>query len=63
MNILEKPVRFLKETKVELSKVSWSTREELIGSTIVVISMTFIAGLFIFIIDFLLSKVLSVLFK
>ena len=33
MNLIHKPVNFLKEVKVELGKVSWSTREELIASS------------------------------
>jgi preprotein translocase subunit SecE len=63
MGILQKPVNFLKEVKAELGKVSWSTRQELIGSTLVVIVITFIAALFIGIIDVLLSKGLSIVFK
>jgi preprotein translocase subunit SecE len=63
MNILKKPVDFLKEVRVELSKVSWSSREELIGSTSVVLVITFILGVFIGIIDLLLSKGLSLIFK
>ena len=63
MNIFGKAINFLKEVKAELSKVSWSTREELIGSTMVVIVITFISAVFIGLIDLLLSKVLSVMFK
>jgi len=48
---------------VELSKVSWSTRQELVGSTIVVIMITLIMGLFIGLLDLILSKGLSLLFK
>ncbi len=63
MNIIQKPIKFLKEVKVELGKVAWSTRQELIGSTIVVIVITAIMGLFIGVIDISLSKFLSLLFK
>ena len=63
MNILNKVIGFLNEVKVELSKVSWSTRQELVGSTIVVITITLIMGLFIGLLDLLLSKGLSLLFK
>jgi len=63
MNILNKVIGFLNEVKVELSKVSWSTRQELVGSTIVVIMITLIMGLFIGLLDLLLSKGLSLLFK
>jgi len=63
MDILKKPINFLNEVKAELNKVSWSTRQELIGSTLVVIAITFIMAVFIGIIDLLLSKGLSLLFK
>ncbi|HAH21271.1 MAG TPA: preprotein translocase subunit SecE [Candidatus Omnitrophica bacterium] len=54
---------FLSEVKVELSKVSWSTRHELFGATSVVISATFILALYIGIVDFSLSRLLTVLIK
>jgi len=63
MNIFKKGINFLKEVKVELSKVSWSTRQELIGSTVVVIAITFIMATFIGIIDIFLSKVLILVFR
>jgi len=55
--------QFLTEVKQELEKVSWSTREELIGSTVVVITITAITAVFIGIIDLFLSKILSVMFR
>ena len=63
MNIISKPVNFLKEVKAELGKVAWSTRQELLASTIVVIVVTVILGVFIGIIDVILSKLLTILFK
>jgi len=63
MNIIAKPVNFIREVKAELGKVAWSTREELMSSTIVVIVVTTILGIFIGLIDMFLSKLLSLLFK
>jgi preprotein translocase subunit SecE len=63
MNIIKKPINFIKEVRAELGKVAWSTRQELMGSTIVVIVTTAIMGLFIGLIDITLSKLLSLLFK
>jgi len=62
-NILEKPINFLNQVKIELGKVSWSNRQELIGSTVVVIVITAILAVFIGVIDVVLSKMLSLLFK
>jgi preprotein translocase subunit SecE len=63
MNIIQKPIQFAKEARVELSKVSWSTREELLGSTFVVIGVTLLMAVFIGVMDLFLSRVLSILFK
>lgn len=63
MNIIKKTINFLKEVRQELGKVSWSTREELIGSTFVVIIITSIMVAFIGVIDLILSKMLSLVYK
>jgi preprotein translocase subunit SecE len=63
MSLIQKPVKFLKEVKAELAKVSWSTRQELTSSTIVVIVTTTLLGIFIGVIDIMLSKILSWVFK
>ncbi|OGX16902.1 MAG: preprotein translocase subunit SecE [Omnitrophica WOR_2 bacterium RBG_13_44_8b] len=54
---------FLTEVKTELSKVAWSSRQELITSTIVVITVTAIITAFIGVIDLTLSKMLASLLK
>ena len=54
---------FLLEVKAELGKVSWPSKDELIGSTAVVFMITGILGVFIGVIDLFLSQVLSLLFK
>ncbi|MFA5063252.1 MAG: preprotein translocase subunit SecE [Candidatus Omnitrophota bacterium] len=63
MNLIARPVNFIKEVKAELGKVAWSTREELLASTLVVIVVTLILGIFIGVLDIFLSKLLSLLFK
>jgi len=63
MNVFKKITDFLKEVKIELTKVSWSTRQELIGSTVVVITVTFIMAVFIGLIDILLSHILRLVFR
>jgi preprotein translocase subunit SecE len=63
MNIFQRIAKFFSEVKVELTKVAWSTREELIGATIAVISVTALLAVFIAIIDIFLSKILSLMFK
>ena len=63
MNILAKPINFFNEVRSELSKVSWSTRKELLASTVLVITVTGILTVFIGIVDLVLSRFLSVVFR
>jgi len=55
--------KFFTEVSVELKKVSWSTRSELIESTQVVLISTAFLGLFIAVIDLVLSKFIGVIIK
>ncbi len=57
-----KIVKFLKEVKGEFKKVTWPTKRELIGSTIVTIVVTLILSLFIGIVDRLLSLATKYIF-
>ena len=54
-------VQFLREVRVELSKVTWPTREELIQSTIVVLIAVAISGVFIAILDAIFSRLVSLI--
>jgi preprotein translocase subunit SecE len=54
-SIVKGIIRFLKEVRAELTKVTWPTRRELIGSTIVTVVVTLIISVFIGIIDRLLA--------
>jgi len=63
MGVFGRVFNFLKEVRVELSKVSWSTKQELIEATWVVIVITSILALFIGIVDIILSKILSMILK
>lgn len=59
----QKIKQFLIEVKTELGKVAWSSRAELMGATVVVIVITAIIAVYVFVIDFLLSGGLRMLFK
>ena len=52
-------VGFFNDVKLEMGKVSWSTRDELIGSTIVVIVSLAILSIFIGICDVVLSAAVN----
>ena len=55
-----KVVGFFNDIKLEMSKVSWPTRDELIGSTIVVIISLAILAIFIGICDVVVSKIVNI---
>jgi preprotein translocase subunit SecE len=48
--------KFFKEVKVELGKVTWPNRQELIGSTIIVIVLSVLMAVYIGFLDFVLSS-------
>lgn len=49
------------DVKFEMTKVSWPTWEELKSSTYIVLGLSFILILFLFSVDFLLSKILNII--
>lgn len=59
MDIFNKVKLFLKEAYNELRKVSWLSRKEVIGSTAVIIIFVCMTAIFISLVDFILSYVLS----
>ena len=48
---MEKIIKFLKEVRAEGTKVTWPTKQELIGSTIVTVVTTILVSAFIFGVD------------
>lgn len=57
------PVVFLKETRDELKKVVWPTRDEVIRLTSVVIIVSVIVGIFLGGIDYILTNLLTLIIK
>ena len=58
--MVEKTKNFLKDVRFELSKVSWPTWEELKSSTYVVLTLSLILIIFLFVVDFILAKILNI---
>ena len=55
------PVQFLKESYGELRKATWLTRQQAVGSTIVVIALVGVVAAYVAFIDFVLSIVMGAL--
>ena len=51
---------FLGDVRFEMSKVSWPTWDELRSSTYVVLTLSFILIVFLFMVDFILAKILKI---
>jgi len=54
-------IQFLREVKIELSKVTWPSRKQTIGSTIVVLVFVFAIALFLGMVDIGLSSVVRLI--
>ncbi|SMC36174.1 preprotein translocase subunit SecE [Desulfocicer vacuolatum DSM 3385] len=59
-NFIQKGLEFLREVRVELKKVTWPSRKQTAGSTLVVIILVFILGAFLGLVDISLSKLVQI---
>ena len=62
-NVFTRSLQFLREVKIELKKVTWPSRQQTLGSTLVVIVLVMIISLFLGMVDLGLSGVIRSLFK
>ena len=54
--MIAKVQNFIGEVLAEMKKVSWVTRQELWDSTLIVVGSAVLLGLFVAVVDFVLSK-------
>jgi len=59
-NAIQRGLQFLREVRVELKKVTWPSRKQTAGSTVVVIVLVFILGAFLGLVDISLSKLVQI---
>ena len=59
---MNKIINYFKSISVELRKVSWLTKEQLINSTIIVGVFSMLISVFLFILDFGLTQFVKILF-
>ena len=52
-------VEFFRETRREIAKVTWPTRRETVMTTVMIVAMALLAGIFFFIADSVLGFVIS----
>jgi preprotein translocase subunit SecE len=58
--VVQKSMQFLREVKIELKKVTWPTRKQTMGSTLVVVILVVIISLFLGLVDLGLSSLVRV---
>jgi len=61
MNALNNFIQYLKDVRSEMMKVSWPTRDDVIGATTVVVTFTVVLAVVVKIFDWGLSKALGVI--
>ena len=59
---MNKIINYFKSITVELRKVSWLTKEQLINSTIIVGVFSILVAVFLFILDFGLTRFVKIIF-
>jgi preprotein translocase subunit SecE len=59
MKILSRIIDYFKEARVEMKKVNWLTRKEVIKYTLIVIGLSFVVAIFLGGLDFLFTFLIS----
>ncbi|MFZ5915840.1 MAG: preprotein translocase subunit SecE [Chloroflexota bacterium] len=54
-------VRYFKDTRAELRKVSWPSREEAVNLTVIVVAVTAAMAVFLGTVDFLFTKLFELI--
>jgi len=56
MSAKEKIIKYGQETQLEMKKVAWPSREEMVGSTIATVILSVVVSIFIWFSDIGISK-------
>jgi preprotein translocase subunit SecE len=62
-NFFTRSVQFLREVKVELKKVTWPSRKQTLGSTVVVLVLVSIIAFFLGFVDIGLSSLVKIVLR
>ena len=60
--IMNKIINYFKGINLEMKKVSWLTKEQLLNSTFIVLAFAVLISLFLFILDFSLVEFVKLIF-
>ena len=60
---MNKVAKFLKEVQTELKKVIWPTREQAVRLTMIVVGVSLTVGLYVGILDYVLTKLVGLIVR
>ena len=60
--IMNKIINYFKGINLEMRKVSWLTKEQLLNSTFIVLGFAFLISIFLFVLDFSLVEFVKIVF-
>lgn len=60
--MIKKIKQFIEDVRVEMKKVIWPEKDQLINSTVIVIIVSAIFTLFIFFADTIISRIIKILY-
>ncbi len=59
---MQKLIQFIKEAWRELKNVTWPGRKEIVASTVIVVLVTLLLMIYLGVIDFVLAKLVKLIF-
>ena len=60
--MIKKIQQFVEDVKIEMAKVAWPTRQELMNSTMIVVVVSILFTVFIFTSDVIISRVVQLFY-
>jgi preprotein translocase subunit SecE len=62
MQKVKRGIEFLREVRLELKKVTWPSRPEVVGTTGVVLVVVFIFSVFLYLADLMFGRIITRIF-
>ena len=60
---MQKLIQYLKDVRSEMMKVSWPTRHELFGATVLVIVLSVAMSIFVYACDWVINRLVGLLLQ
>ena len=60
---MQKIIQYLKDVRAEMLKVSWPTRNELFGATMLVIVLSLLMAVFVYLCDQVINRFVGLLLR